>query len=264
MKTVLITGAASGLGWALSRQAFALGHRVILVDMNAALLASRADTLAAEDPARVTFRDLDVTDGDAVQALVNWVQDNEPSLDILVNNAGITHRSLAEKTRMAVFRKVMAVDWQAPVELAIGFLPLLKKSRGGIINIGSMAGWMPVLGRAGYCSAKSALSQFFEVLRGEVARDGVHILMAYPSFLDTPIETNALGHDGRPASHKRSMVGDMRSPEWMAELVFDAYAKKKKRLFPNRFTWFASLLWRLLPDLYQRMMQRKFASELNQ
>jgi NAD(P)-dependent dehydrogenase (short-subunit alcohol dehydrogenase family) len=201
----------------LSRQAFALGHRVILVDMNAALLASRADTLAAEEPARVTFRDLDVTDGDAVQALVNWVQDNEPSLDILVNNAGITHRSLAEKTRMAVFRKVMA----------IGFLPLLKKSRGGIINIGSMAGWMPVLGRAGYCSAKSALSQFFEVLRGEVARDGVHILMAYPSFLDTPIETNALGHDVRPASHKRSMVGDMRSPEWMAELVFDAYAKKK-------------------------------------
>ncbi len=60
------------------------------------------------------------------------------------------------------------------------------------------------------------------------------------------------------------MVGDMRSPEWMAELVFDAYAKKKKRLFPDRFTWFASLLWRLLPDLYQRMMQRKFASELNQ
>ena len=50
----------------------------------------------------------------------------------------------------------------------------------------------------------------------------------------------------------------------MAELVFDAYAKKKKRLFPDRFTWFASLLWRLLPDLYQRMMQRKFASELNQ
>ena len=76
MKTVLITGAASGLGWALSRQAFALGHRVILVDMNAALLASRADTLAGEDPARVTFRDLDVTDSDAVQALVNWVQDN--------------------------------------------------------------------------------------------------------------------------------------------------------------------------------------------
>jgi len=264
MKTVLITGAASGLGWALSRQAFALGHRVILVDMNAALLASRADTLAGEDPARVTFRDLDVTDGDAVQALVHWVRDNELSLDVLVNNAGITHRSLAEKTRMAVFRKVMAVDWQAPVELAVGFLPLLKKSRGGIINIGSMAGWMPVLGRAGYCSAKSALSQFFEVLRGEVARDGVHILMAYPSFLDTPIETNALGHDGRPASHKRSMVGDMRSPEWMAELVFEAYAKKKKRLFPDRFTWFASLLWRLLPDLYQRMMQRKFASELNQ
>lgn len=264
MKTVLITGAASGLGWSLSQQAFALGYRVIMVDMDADLLVSRTDALTKKDPARVMFRSLDVTDSNAVQALVRWVHGDDISLDLLINNAGITHRSLASKTHMAVFRRVMAVDWQAPVELTIGFLPLLKKSQGGIINIGSMAGWMPVLGRAGYCSAKSALGQFFEVLRGEMARDGVHILMVYPGFLDTPIDANALGHDGRPASHKRSMVGDMRTPEWMAQLVFSSYAKKKKRLFPDRFTWFASLLWRLWPDLYQRMMQRKFASELNQ
>ena len=181
-----------------------------------------------------------------------------------MGNAGITHRSLAEKTAMSVFQKVMAVDWQAPVELSVACLPLLKKSRGGIINIGSMAGWMPVLGRAGYCSAKSALGQFFEVMRGEVSRYGIHILMAYPSFLDTPIEKNALGHDGKPAAHARSMVGNMRTPEWMAEQVFEAYGKGRKRLFPDRFTWFASVLWRVAPDLYQRLMLRKFASELEQ
>ncbi|MCG8392829.1 MAG: SDR family NAD(P)-dependent oxidoreductase [Pseudomonadales bacterium] len=264
MKTVLITGAASGLGWALAQQAFALGHRVILTDMNEVLLAARVEKLAATDPARVTYRVLDVTDSEGIQLLAHWLRDKEGRLDILVNNAGITHRSLAEKTAMSVFRQVMAVDWQAPVELAVACMPLLKASRGGIINIGSMAGWMPVLGRAGYCSAKSALGQFFEVMRGEVAHYGVHILMAYPSFLDTPIETNALGHDGKPAAHKRSMVGNMRTPEWMAEQVFEAYTRRKKRLFPDRFTWFASLLWRLAPDLYQRMMVRKFASELEQ
>ena len=262
MKTILITGAASGLGWALSQQAFALGHRVIMTDMNALQLGARADALAKEDPSRVSFHRLDVTDSEAITRLVALLREKEAGLDVLINNAGITHRSLADKTDLAVFRKVMAVDWQAPVEMAVACLPLLKGSGGGIINIGSMAGWMPVLGRAGYCSAKSALSQFFEVLRGEVAQYGVHILMVYPSFLDTPIETNALGHDGQPAAHPRSMVGAMQTPEWMAERVFEAYYRKKKRLFPDRFTWFASLLWRLAPDVYQRMMVRKFASEL--
>ncbi len=263
MKTVLITGAASGLGWALSQQAFALGYRVILADMNEVLLEARVEALAARDAERVTSRVLDVTNSDAITLLVPWLE-KHGGLDLLINNAGITHRSLAEKTAMSVFQKVMAVDWQAPVELSVACLPLLKKSRGGIINIGSMAGWMPVLGRAGYCSAKSALGQFFEVMRGEVSRYGIHILMAYPSFLDTPIEKNALGHDGKPAAHARSMVGNMRTPEWMAEQVFDAYGKGRKRLFPDRFTWFASVLWRVAPDLYQRLMLRKFASELEQ
>ncbi|MAX56756.1 MAG: short-chain dehydrogenase [Alcanivoracaceae bacterium] len=263
MKTVLITGAASGLGWALAQQAFALGYRVILADMNEVLLEARVEALAARDAERVTSRVLDVTNSDAITLLVPWLEKNG-GLDLLVNNAGITHRSLAEKTAMSVFQKVMAVDWQAPVELSVACLPLLKKSRGGIINIGSMAGWMPVLGRAGYCSAKSALGQFFEVMRGEVSRYGIHILMAYPSFLDTPIEKNALGHDGKPAAHARSMVGNMRTPEWMAEQVFEAYGKGRKRLFPDRFTWFASVLWRVAPDLYQRLMLRKFASELEQ
>ena len=145
MKTILITGAASGLGWALSQQAFALGHRVIMTDMNALQLGARADALAKEDPSRVSFHRLDVTDSEAITRLVALLKEKEAGLDVLINNAGITHRSLADKTDLAVFRKVMAVDWQAPVEMAVACLPLLKRSGGGIINIGSMAGWMPVL-----------------------------------------------------------------------------------------------------------------------
>ncbi|MDX1805286.1 MAG: SDR family NAD(P)-dependent oxidoreductase [Alcanivorax sp.] len=262
MKTVLITGAASGLGWAMSRVAFERGYRVLMTDINTIMLQARAEVLAERDPARVAWRELDVTDSQALQQLVLWLQEQGERLDVLINNAGITHRSQAARTTMGVFRRVMAVDWQAPVELSLACLPLLRDSGGTIVNIGSMAGWMPVLGRAGYCSAKSALAQFFEVLRAEVAPDGIDVLMVYPSFLETPIEQNALGGDGKPASHRRSMVGRMQSPEWMALRTFDALAAKRKRLFPDRFTWLASLLWRLAPDLYQRLMVRRFASEL--
>ncbi|MBF5056319.1 short chain dehydrogenase [Alcanivorax sp. 521-1] len=260
MKTMLITGAASGLGWALALAARQQGWRLILVDRDARALADKCARLAGTDTDTVRQRALDLTDAAARDALVAELRD-EP-LRALVNNAGITHRSPAAATDMAVFQRVMAVDWEAPVALTLGLLPALRRGGGTVVNIGSMAGWMPVLGRAGYCSAKAALGQFFEVLRGEVADDGVGVLMVYPSFLATPIEANALGFDGRPAAHARSSVGRVRDADWMARLTLDALDTGKRRLFPDRFTWFASLLWRLAPDLYHRLMRRRFAVEL--
>ncbi|MES1928124.1 short chain dehydrogenase [Salinisphaera dokdonensis CL-ES53] len=262
MTRVLITGAASGLGWALAQRFFAGGADVILVDIDRQRLLERAADLAAAAPERIHHYAVDLTDDKAVAELIAAIEADIGGLDVLINNAGITHRSLACQTDMAVLRQVMAVDWQAPVALTLALMPLLRASRGQIINIGSMAGWMPVLGRAGYCSAKAALGQFFETLRGEIAADGVSILMVYPSFLDTPIETNALGGDGRPAAHKRSTVGSIRSAGWMAERIVTAAKKRERRLFPDRLTWFSSLLWRLAPDLYQHLMTRKLASEL--
>ena len=122
---------------------------------------------------------------------------------------------------------------------------------------------MPVLGRAGYCAAKSALHQFFEVMRCEVKQHGVSILMVYPSFLDTPIEVNALGANGERATHARSLVGALGNAEDVAKAIVKAHQQGKKRLFPDKFTWVASVLYKLLPDVFLRSMSKKFSSELN-
>ena len=183
-------------------------------------------------------------------------------IDILINNAGITHRSPAAKTDPAVLKKVMAVDWQGPVDLTLLVLPMLKQTRGIIINIGSMAGWMPVPGRAAYCAAKSALAQFFEVLRLEVEADGIQVMNVYPSFLDTPIEKNALGTDGQPAGHARSTAGNIRSAAWMACRIHAAALLRKRWLFPDRLSAFASILWRVWPSLYIQLIRKRFSQEL--
>jgi len=258
---VLITGAASGLGWALTQLYVAQGHKVFMTDVQQALLIERAQML--HNPEQVQIMVADVTDSVAIKHMVDQIQESYGRLDVLINNAGITHRSLIEKTDPNVFKKVMAVDYQGPVELALAVLPLLKASKGLIINVSSMAGWMPVLGRAGYCAAKSALHQFFEVMRCEIKQYGVRILMVYPSFLDTPIEVNALGHDGQKATHARSMVGGLGSAEDVAMDILKAHKKGKERLFPNKFTWFASLLYKLVPNAFLNGMSKKFASELN-
>lgn len=262
MKTVLITGAASGLGWELAQAFHQRGDRLLLVDRDGEGLARRAAEL--DDGSRVATLACDLSADGAIADIARSVATEFGELDVLVNNAGITQRSLAANTDPAVMKKVMAVDWQAPMELTLALLPQLYKTRGAIINIGSMAGWMPVPGRAGYCAAKSALAQFFEVLRMEEADKGIHVLMVYPSFLDTPIEKNALGGDGSPARHARSTVGRVDSAGALARDILKALDQKKARLFPNRFTWFASVLWRLAPDLFQRQARKRFAVELEQ
>lgn len=256
----LITGAASGLGWELARCFERRGDALVLADMNADLLDARAAELGS--PERVLVCAGDITSTTFQTQLHESVIQRFGRLDTLVNNAGITHRSPVRETDPKVFAKVMAVDWQAPVELTGVFLPQLEKSQGQIVNIGSMAGWMPVPGRAAYCAAKSALAQFFEVLRLEIEERGIHILNVYPSFLDTPIEQNALGATGQPAGHARSTVGSIRGADWMAEQVLRALEQRRPWLFPDRLSWFGSLLWRIWPQKYLATVRRRFASEL--
>lgn len=261
MTVTLITGAASGLGWAMAQFWYRAGHHLVLADIDTQALLLRRAELGADD--RVHTVTVDVTRTTDLERLVRETENIFGRLDLLVNNAGITHRSPATDTHPDVFRKVMAVDWQGPVELTQLALPLLERSRGSIICIGSMAGWMPVPGRAGYCAAKSALSQFFEVLRLELEPKDIHVLMVYPSFLDTPIEQNALGADGKRAKHARSTIGGMSSADDMAKMIDHALARGKRWLMPEPVSRVGSLLWRIAPAFYLRTVRRKFASDLH-
>lgn len=259
-QVVVITGGASGLGWAMAESWLAHGATVVIADLDQSLLSRRV-----EDNRERTLHGLmcDVTDPHDRTTLLDFCVNEFGRLDVLVNNAGITHRSPAPQTNVSVFRKVMEVDWHAPVALTAEATPLLIKSRGLVINIGSMAGWMPVPGRAAYCAAKSALAQYFEVWRLEMARHDVRVLMVYPSFLNTPIEKNALGATGERAVHARSTVGNIRSAEWMADVIMRAVQRGDPWVFPDRLASFASRLWRIAPRLYQRIIRRRFASELD-
>ena len=259
MSVVLVTGAASGLGWAMTRLWHEAGHDLVLADVDAAGLADR---VAGLDPERVLGVVTDVTDSGDLAALVEATRERFGRLDVLVNNAGITHRSPAHRTDPAVFRTVMAVDWQGPVELTMAALPLLRESGGTVVCISSMAGWMPVPGRAAYGAAKAALTQFFEVLRLELEPQGVRVLMVHPSFLDTPIDEHALGEDGLPTGRARSTVGRLRSADETAARIDAALRAGRPRLFPDRGTVVASLLWRLAPAAYLAQVRRRFADDL--
>ena len=259
-RVACVTGAAGGLGWALVRALHARGDAVVLADRDEAGLATRMTALG--DPEHTLAVAGDLTDATAQAALVAAIVERFGRLDVLVHNAGITHRSPAKRTDPAVIRRVMEVNYHASVALTALALPLLRASRGSLVGIGSMAGWMPVPGRAGYGASKAALAQYLEVLRQELVADGVHVLMAYPSFLDTPIERNALGADGGAAPHARSTVGRIRSAEWQATRIVAALEARRAEVPREWLPAFGAWLWATWPALHRRLMARRFAGEL--
>ncbi|MFV8783351.1 SDR family NAD(P)-dependent oxidoreductase [Microbulbifer sp. SA54] len=265
-KVFVVTGAAGGLGWALVQalvksQAGREPVRFALVDVNGEAVAARARELEQQDIDADVFA-IDLSSEEAVAELCARLRALYDHVDLLVNNAGITHRSLSTQTSNAVIRRVMAVDYHAPVELAQGLLPQLRAAGGCVVNISSMAGWMPVLGRAGYCAAKSALHQYFETFREEVRDDGVRVLMVYPSFVATNIDANALSGDGGRAKHAQSTIGPVRSADWMAGKIVNALVKGKERLFPWDKTLLGAYLYKLAPRLFLKQMVRNFRVEL--
>src|SRR5262245_22031313 len=124
MRVVLITGAASGLGWELARACHGRGDALLLTDLDAEGLAARVAELGGE---RVLGAAGDVTDGDVHARLVAACLERFGRLDLLINNAGITHRSPTVRTAPQVLRRVMAVDYHAPLELTLASLPLLRQ-----------------------------------------------------------------------------------------------------------------------------------------
>ncbi|WP_078084857.1 SDR family NAD(P)-dependent oxidoreductase [Microbulbifer mangrovi] len=265
---VVVTGAAGGLGWALV-QSLVRAHagetplRFALVDVNGEALAARGRELEQQDIDADVFV-ADLSSESAVAELCERLRALYPHVDLLVNNAGITHRSLSTQTTNTVIRRVMAVDYHAPVELAQGLLASLRAACGCVVNISSMAGWMPVLGRAGYCAAKSALHQYFETFREEVREEGVSVLMVYPSFVATDIDTNALSGDGGRARHAQSTIGQVRSADWMADRIVAAQMAGKERLFPRDKSLLGAYLYKLAPGLFLRQMVKNFRVELEE
>jgi len=272
----LITGAAAGLGSGLARHFYDQGYQLFLVDRDSTALQQRLTELHQisnknHGQQKVIGHCVDLISpyGDPIAELVAVYKQHFTSLAVLVNNAGITHRSLALSTNINVTQRVMQLDFLVPVALTQQLMPMLltfgRRSNlpATILNVGSMAGWMPVMARSSYCAAKSALHQYFETLRAELSQQPIHILMVYPSFLATDIEKNALSGDGRMAQHARSTIGVVHSVDWMVAKIAVALQKRRARLFPNRTIALASIVYRLFPSLFLRVMYRKFAQELN-
>ena len=254
-KVILITGAAGGLGAALCHRFAAAGARIAAMDLD----ATRLQDLVATLPAGTLSIAGNIDDPAACQAAIDQTVAHFGALDGLINNAGISHRSL--DTDPAVIRRVMEVNFFGAMQMTHAALPHLIETRGAVAAISSVAGYAPLLGRAGYCASKHALLGFFDTLRSEVEDLGVGVTLICPSFIATGIGRAALGGQGGSATSARITAGGESSPDDIAQRIVDALAQGRSLLLPDRTSRLAWWVRKIAPGFYARTMKRRVGAE---
>lgn len=177
-KTLLITGASSGFGQALAREALDAGHRVV----GTVRSEEARSALEAVAPGQAFGRLLDVTDLAAIEPTVAAIERDIGPLDVLVNSAGYGHEGILEESPLAEMRRQFEVNLFGAVAMIQAVLPYMRRRRRGhILNITSMGGYITMPGIAYYCGSKFALEGLSEALGKEVASLGIAVTAVAPA-----------------------------------------------------------------------------------
>lgn len=201
-KTFVITGASSGIGEALALAYAARGNNLVLAARSETEL-SRVAAECEKRGGKTLVVVTDVGDPEACKALVDAAVAKFGGIDVLVNNAGISMRAMfRDITDLTLFERMMKINYLGSVYCTHYALEHLISSKGLLVAISSLTGKVGVPSRTAYSASKHAMQGFFDSLRIELIGTGVDVLVASPGFVDSGIQTRALGTDGKPRGGK--------------------------------------------------------------
>jgi short-subunit dehydrogenase len=181
-KTVLLTGASTGIGLEIARALIRTKHRVLLTAREASLPRFEMHAIGESD--RVRIRPLDVTSADAREAIVAEAERDWGGIDVLINNAGLSYRAVVEHVEELERLAQMDVNFRSPMELIRLVLPGMREKRDGrIITVSSVGGMMAMPTMGAYSASKFALEGAHEALWYEVRPWGVRVSLVQPGFV---------------------------------------------------------------------------------
>lgn len=204
-KTCLITGAASGIGFAVSKRLLDEGAKVTLVDIDENALEKAKQRLEKYD-GRTLFIHGDVTDAASFKAAVDQTC-LFGGLDVIINNAGICRGMLYEETTLAEWRKIIDINIMGVVHGIHYGLPFMIKNGGGhIVNIASVSGLVPTPFESMYSATKFAVVGLSESLRFELERYNIAVSVVCPGDVDTDIFNKSIYLHGKLISNAKQFV----------------------------------------------------------
>jgi len=247
-QVVIVTGAASGIGLALARQLGEAGAVVTLADVSENAVKEAAAALSGAGH-RATGIALDVTDREAVQALVDATVAESGRLDYMFNNAGVGIGGEARDFSIDDWRKVIDVNLYGVINGILAAYPvMIRQGHGHIANTSSLAGLIPFAGEIPYVASKYAVVGISHTLRVEGADLGVRVTCVCPGKIETPIydssEIVGFDRDRVLAEWPEGITA-----EQCAAIILRGVARNKATIVITRFAKVLSWLHRLSPNL---------------
>ncbi len=233
-KSIFITGASSGIGAALARHYATRGVTLILTGRNAQRLEQVSLNCTARGAA-VELVEVDVTDKAAMQHCIDIMDEKYP-FDLVIANAGISGGTAVGTETLDEVEQIFATNVQGVFNTVLPALARMQaRGKGQIGIMSSLAGFRGFPGAPAYCASKAAVKSYGEALRGFVKKDGVHVSVICPGFIETPM-TNINGYT----------MPFIIPAEKAATIIAGGLARNKARIaFPFQaysLIWFLSLL----------------------
>ncbi len=239
----LITGASAGIGAELARVFADHGHELVLVARREGLLAALAEEIAAGGRPRPAVLSMDLGRRDAVAALTADLTSRGLEPEIVVNNAGFglvgPVAALSRDEQLAL----IDLNVRALTELSLAFVESLARHRGGILNVASVAAFMPGPGMAVYYASKAYVLSFSEALHCELASRGIRVTALCPGPVPTGFQARAGLRDDRSQSVLLSL-----SAERVARMGYNGFIRGKRVVVAGIGNQIAVFLVRIVPN----------------
>lgn len=258
---VLITGASAGIGRELALEFGARAETLVVVARRLDRLEQlRAELLEQYPGLKVVALAADLSDEHDIETLLERVAERAGPVDVLVNNAGVGDAVLFDRSDWTRTRQVLRTNIVAVTQLAWALVPgMVKRGRGGVLNIGSGAGLTVMPNAAAYVGSKHFVAGFSEALRADLAGTGVTVTQVCPGPVDSEfdqVDGSAGGMAGGPPQFLRISAAQC------AREALAGFERGDALIFPGRAYRFAMRVLPLLPLWLRRRQAANAAARL--
>jgi short-subunit dehydrogenase len=255
-KVIVLTGASQGIGKALAVELATQKPVLVLAARDAIALESTAETCRSLGAA-VHVVPTDVTDESQCRALIRRTVELTGRLDVLIQNAGSgMNARMDEMTDTGIFEKLLRVNVLGPAYLTHESIPHLKKSRGQIVCVSSVAGLTGVPLRTAYSASKHAVFGLFDSLRIELSEFGVGVTMIAPDFVQSEIHVRAAGPDGKPVGESTIAERVALPADECARMIVHAMGRRQRLLITSLRGRLGRYVRLVAPGLIDRIAKR--------
>ncbi|MEH6306431.1 SDR family oxidoreductase [Olivibacter sp. CPCC 100613] len=262
-KTIIITGASSGIGLALASEMAKRGANLVLAARKYVTLCQIAEELKKEFNIQVVAVQCDVSREEDCKQLVAQTLLTFKKIDVLINNAGLSMRALFNELDLSVLHNLMNVNFWGTVYCTKYALPALLESRGSVVSVSSIAGYRGLPGRTGYSASKFAMNGFMESLRVENLKTGLHVMVACPGFTASNIRNTALNKNGIQFGETSMEEEKMMTAEEVARRIVVGLVAKKRTLIMTTQGKLAVWMNKFFPSWVDKKVFSLFAREKN-